>query len=174
MEQRQNAPKSLDQSPAGAVGPVSTRCLRTNKSTMEICRSSTLSSRWCQIGRGRLANWIFGNGVCPKDLPDQILARFACKSRIVLVKKAAILGPQLLLGTASNRSSKGRGNRNALPNGPRRIRFALGRHTPTIANAPAWCTRPGRGRSAEFHFASRLTSPDLRLSGTCVGWSASE
>ena len=73
--QRINDPKSLYQSPLGAIGPVFTQSCNRRRSSVEIWRSATRAKRCSQTGRGRLANRIFGDRVLSEDRPDQI---FTC------------------------------------------------------------------------------------------------
>ena len=95
---RINEPKSLYQSPSGAVGPILTQSCRWRRSPNEISRSATRASRCSQTGRGRSENRIFGNCGSPEDGTDQVLASLVLLFRNVRRHESLIRAVQTLAG----------------------------------------------------------------------------
>jgi hypothetical protein len=93
---RKNEPKSLYQSPSGAVGPVRTHACNARRSFMEICRSSTRCSKWCQTPRGRSENCIFGKGILPEYGADQIPPSLVLPLGFYFPNEITISGLELL------------------------------------------------------------------------------
>jgi hypothetical protein len=98
-----NEPKSLYQSPSGAVGPAFTQSCNRRRSGREMRRSSTRLRICSQTGCGRLEKRILGysvlrilgNSVLSEDRPDQILSRFSLTIGIGLVHRLSLSGARL-------------------------------------------------------------------------------
>lgn len=80
-------PKSLYQSPSGALGFDLTQAWRRSRSGTVIRRSSTRSRICRQRGRGRSEKRIFGNRVSPEDGANQLFSRLLFSRRLMLVEE---------------------------------------------------------------------------------------
>lgn len=67
-------PKSLYQSPSGAMGFAASQSCKPNRSSTRIERSFERCAKCVLMPRGKLVNWILGKSVLPKDRSHKVVA----------------------------------------------------------------------------------------------------